>query len=164
MARNLSRRETVAILGELGLTALPPGCSAASSSSTTANLNLTADAKDATDTTKQANQAVRDTLDFNDKSESQNATRNLIAAPRRTGHQRQERQHGLVAESARFRGERRCVRHGQPQPVGNHAQQPCLRPVQGRRRYLPGARLRYGKPHPGQGKDRLDRLRHPHDH
>ena len=54
-----------------------PGCAANAS----ASLNLTADAKGATDATAKANAAWYDKLDFADTGEYDNATRNLIASP-----------------------------------------------------------------------------------
>ena len=53
------------------------GCSRGSGGS----LALTADVKGASDATAQANKAWYDKLDFSDKSEYENATKNLIASP-----------------------------------------------------------------------------------
>lgn len=87
MARNLTRRETLmAMGGGLGLAALVAGCATGCDQSGTGNgqgssLNLTADAKDATDATSKANDSVRSELDFSNTSEHDCATRGLIAAP-----------------------------------------------------------------------------------
>ncbi|WP_432314450.1 alkyl/aryl-sulfatase [Collinsella aerofaciens] len=63
---------TTGIFASLGLA----GCASGS-----ASLNLTSDKKDATKTTAKANKAFYDKLDFSDKTEYENATRNLIASP-----------------------------------------------------------------------------------
>lgn len=57
-----------------------PGC-AAGTSGTASAPSFTADQKDATDATTQANKAWYDKLNFADKSEYENATRNLIDSP-----------------------------------------------------------------------------------
>ena len=82
----VSRRQFLGTAGLAGAgvvaTGLLAGCSAgASASGRVAKFSLTADAKEATAVTEQANAAVYDILDFNDLSEYENATRNLIAAP-----------------------------------------------------------------------------------
>ena len=85
----LNRRQFLAAsLAGAGIAAgsMLAGCStrpAASQSSSTAaaNLSLTPDVKDATEITIETNSTWYDVLDFNDSSEFENATRNLIAAP-----------------------------------------------------------------------------------
>ena len=82
----MSRRQFLGAAGLAGagvVTAgLMSGCSSDSSASGNAEpLNLTADVKEATDATGEANSAVYGQLDFSDLSEYENATRNLIAAP-----------------------------------------------------------------------------------
>ena len=57
-----------------------PGCAAGTSGAASAP-SFTADQKGATDATAQANKAWYDKLNFADKSEYENATRNLIASP-----------------------------------------------------------------------------------
>ena len=57
-----------------------PGCAAGTSDAASAP-SFTADQKGATDATAQANKAWYDKLNFADKSEYENATRNLIASP-----------------------------------------------------------------------------------
>ena len=81
----MNRRQFLGTAGLAGagvVTAgLLAGCSSAGGSGQIAELDLTADSKEATAVTEQANAAMYDVLDFSDLSEYENATRNLIAAP-----------------------------------------------------------------------------------
>ena len=57
------------------------GCTAGGSDDITKDLGLTAEVKDATESTVKINSAVYSLLDFEDTTEYENATRGLIAAP-----------------------------------------------------------------------------------
>ena len=103
-ALNVSRRrflEGMALAGTgVFAAAAPQGVALALDGSA----GLTDEVKDASSLTEAANVVWYDKLDFEDRSEYENATRNLIAAPRRTRDMRRRGPCHLESKGLHVRG------------------------------------------------------------